>query len=142
VGLKLFLNWPPSVFTWDVLFLIPVVWVGPVLAPVICSCTMILLATGILFREIKGHPIRIIPWEWFLCFTGAFAIFITFIWDYSKIILEGGFLSRYWTLANNEHFLRIISHYKPDTYHWGLFLLGEGLIVLSFMLALYRTRKG
>ena len=35
VGLKLALGWPPSFMTWDILFLIPVSWIGPVLAPVI-----------------------------------------------------------------------------------------------------------
>jgi hypothetical protein len=34
VGLKTLLGWPPSLFTWDVLFLIPVPWSAPVLAPV------------------------------------------------------------------------------------------------------------
>ena len=35
--LKLLLGWPASLFTWDILFLIPVPWVGPVLAPVLIS---------------------------------------------------------------------------------------------------------
>src|ERR1051326_1078616 len=30
VFLKIFLDWPESVFNWDILFLIPVPWVGPV----------------------------------------------------------------------------------------------------------------
>ncbi len=34
VWLWVFIGWPPSLFTWDVLFLIPVPWLGPVLAPV------------------------------------------------------------------------------------------------------------
>jgi hypothetical protein len=34
VWLKVCLGWPSSLLTWDVLFLIPVPWVGPVLAPV------------------------------------------------------------------------------------------------------------
>src|SRR5262245_53438596 len=33
--LKVLLDWPASLLTWDILFLIPVPWVGPVLAPVI-----------------------------------------------------------------------------------------------------------
>ncbi len=32
IGLKIFLNWPESLFTWDILFLIPITWIGPVLA--------------------------------------------------------------------------------------------------------------
>ena len=26
------LSWPPSLFTWDILFLIPLIWTGPVIA--------------------------------------------------------------------------------------------------------------
>jgi hypothetical protein len=33
VWLKILINWPPSLLTWDLLFLIPVPWVSPVLAP-------------------------------------------------------------------------------------------------------------
>ena len=33
VFLKVLLDWPASIFTWDILFLIPVPWVGPVLSP-------------------------------------------------------------------------------------------------------------
>ena len=30
LSLKLLLDWPASLFTWDILFLLPVPWVGPV----------------------------------------------------------------------------------------------------------------
>ena len=41
VFLKMLIDWPASLLTWDILFLIPVPWVGPVLAPVIVSAVMI-----------------------------------------------------------------------------------------------------
>src|SRR5262245_57041808 len=36
-------GWPESLFTWDVLFLIPVPWVGPVGSAVLVACLMIVL---------------------------------------------------------------------------------------------------
>jgi len=45
VFLKLILDWPSSWLTWDILFLIPVIWTGPVLAPVLVSLTMIILSS-------------------------------------------------------------------------------------------------
>jgi hypothetical protein len=36
IALKILIGWPPSLLTWDLLFLIPVAWNGPVLAPVLC----------------------------------------------------------------------------------------------------------
>ncbi len=43
VFLKVALGWPESLLTWDILFMLPVTWVGPVICPVINSLTMILL---------------------------------------------------------------------------------------------------
>ena len=51
VFLKLVLDWPSSWFTWDILFLVPIVWTGPVLAPVLVSLTMIILAFTILYID-------------------------------------------------------------------------------------------
>ena len=33
VFLKVILDWPASLWTWDLLFLLPVPWIGPVIAP-------------------------------------------------------------------------------------------------------------
>lgn len=41
IWLKLTLGWPSSLFDWDVLFLIPVLWIGPVIAPVLIALSMI-----------------------------------------------------------------------------------------------------
>ena len=59
VFLKLLLNWPASIMDWDILFLIPVTWASPVLAPVITSLMMLIVA-GVLLsgRQIKVTPVR------------------------------------------------------------------------------------
>ncbi len=43
VWLKVLLNWPASIFDWDILVLIPLPWIGPVIAPCLIS---ILMATA------------------------------------------------------------------------------------------------
>ncbi len=40
-GLRVVQGWPPSLSTWDVLFLVPVPWVGPVAAPLIVSAALV-----------------------------------------------------------------------------------------------------
>lgn len=50
VWLYVFLRWPSDLMTLDVLFLIPRVWVGPVLLPLVASGTMIAVAATILRR--------------------------------------------------------------------------------------------
>jgi tellurite resistance protein TehA-like permease len=51
VWLHVLLGWPPSVMTEDVLFLIPVPWVAPVIAPVAGSVVMIVASVWILARK-------------------------------------------------------------------------------------------
>jgi hypothetical protein len=41
VWLNVIVGWPASLLAWDVLFLIPVPWVAPVLAPVIVSLCLV-----------------------------------------------------------------------------------------------------
>jgi len=52
ISLYIILRWPPSLFTEDVLFLIPVPWKGPVIAPVLVSILMIISAFIILKRKV------------------------------------------------------------------------------------------
>ncbi len=55
--LKLFLDWPPGMMTWDLLFLVPVPWVAPVLAPVIISAALIVSGLIVLSYESQGRPL-------------------------------------------------------------------------------------
>lgn len=59
IWLKILLGWPSSIMEWDILFLIPVPWAAPVLAPLILSLTMLIGAMAILHRESSGRPLRI-----------------------------------------------------------------------------------
>jgi len=43
--LKIICDWPKSLFDWDILFLIPLPWWGPVLAPISIALLMILWGT-------------------------------------------------------------------------------------------------
>src|SRR6266511_2095330 len=43
--LKIMCDWPKSLFDWDILFLIPLPWWGPVIAPICIALLMILWGT-------------------------------------------------------------------------------------------------
>jgi hypothetical protein len=51
IWLKVLIDWPVSIMDWDVLFLIPMVWASPVLAPVLVSIAMLAFAAVIFFAE-------------------------------------------------------------------------------------------
>jgi hypothetical protein len=88
VFLKLLINWPESLLTWDVLFLIPTTWTGPVIAPILVSIAMILMTAMMLFIDIRiplfktGRLIAVI------LIIGTGIIFISFIEDYSLFMLK------------------------------------------------------
>ncbi|MBN4051620.1 hypothetical protein JYU16_02285 [bacterium AH-315-M05] len=137
IWLKILLNWPASLLTWDILFLIPITWVGPILAPVICSLTMILFAGCIIYLQRKGITPKKNLYVRALLLIGVLMILTTFIWDYFKLIIEGDFLSGFWTLATNEEFQLVLTQYIPDDYNWTVFVVGEVLILIG----LYRYTK-
>ena len=53
--LKLLLNWPESLGTLDILFLIPAPWVGPIWAPILVSIGFIYAGTVILMHNYQNH---------------------------------------------------------------------------------------
>jgi hypothetical protein len=59
VWLWVFIGWPPSPGTWDVLFLIPVPWAGPVWAPVVVSLALVAFGLRAAQAAERGRPPRV-----------------------------------------------------------------------------------
>jgi len=55
VALKYLLNWPASLGTLDLLFLIPNAWFAPVWVPCAISAGMIAVAVGMMAKERRGR---------------------------------------------------------------------------------------
>lgn len=85
VFLKLILSWPASLWTWDILFLLPVPWVGPVITPVLVAAWIVLLGIAILWREARGQPVAY-SWAQTLgsCLAGAIIV-LAFAWDFRNV---------------------------------------------------------
>ncbi|MEE2897699.1 MAG: hypothetical protein VX815_04440 [Gemmatimonadota bacterium] len=77
VGLWLLLGWPASLFEPDVLFLIPAVWVGPVLAPALIGLSMSAAAWAMWPMEYRVIAPR--AWEWALMAMAGLVLLATFI---------------------------------------------------------------
>ncbi|MBI3577964.1 MAG: hypothetical protein HY089_00970 [Ignavibacteriales bacterium] len=79
--LKACINWPASLFDWDILFLLPVPWIGPVIAPVLISVLMIIGGVFIIKKEAAEgtfQPTRLI---WLLTILGTATILYSFMHD-------------------------------------------------------------
>lgn len=122
--LKALIDWPLSLNDWDILFLIPFTWLGPVWAPLVCSVTMIVLAL-VLLRDDK----RVSGLVWSLLIGGSLVILYTFMEDYGRIIIGNGFLKDYPELLQNPRFLQVVSRFIPHTFNVMVFSLGEALLL-------------
>ena len=71
VFLRLLIGWPESLMTWDILFLVPAPWVGPVIAPAIVSLSMIVAGWIILYFEDAGRPLCFRGLDWALIIVGV-----------------------------------------------------------------------
>lgn len=134
VGLKIFLDWPESLLTWDILFLIPITWVSPVLAPVLCSLLMIGMAVVVDFRMINNNLKKLETKEIVLLITGATVILFTFTVDFGMMLIEGNFLKHFFTLSENREFIGLLTSWQPSTFNWGIFTLGILIICTGIFL--------
>lgn len=142
VFLKLLLGWPESFLTWDILFLIPLTWVGPVLAPIIISITMILLASVIIYPErVRNIKVRVKGWDWLLFISGSLIVIISFTEEYTRFLLHHFTFEEIWSLNGNEHLLEVTLKYAPVNYRWWIFWLGEAIILGGIGRIYFRSRS-
>lgn len=142
VFLYLILGWPENLFTWDILFLLPVTWTGPVIAPVIISVLMILLALTIYCFNIKSNfNVRISKKEWLLLISGSFVVFISFIWDYCKFISRNISNTEIHEKTLFERLYELSFQYTPNCFPWLIFIIGTLILVIGIFLIYKRNKK-
>jgi hypothetical protein len=137
VFLKLLLDWPASLFTWDILFLIPVPWVGPVIAPCLVAVCMIWLALLLWKSDHRFGRLPATSPDWLLLVTGCSLILVTFMQDYVSQAIT---TSNYWSPGNGRALFSEIQDYVPQEYNWLLYLTGLSLLVLGLGLITNRLR--
>lgn len=89
VWLKVQIGWPPSLFTWDILFLIPLPWVGPCIAPILVSIALIAGGLWVIKQEESGSNTVFPAWVWWAEIFAGLIIIASFIWDFKNIIAGG-----------------------------------------------------
>jgi len=122
VFLKIMCGWPHSVFDWDVLFLIPLPWWGPVLAPVLISVLLILWGT--FAGQCERVPASIRP-ELVASATGFIGMVLglhTFMADSMAVASQGA---------------EAIRNALPKTFNWPLFCVALLLMAVPVLQRLW-----
>jgi hypothetical protein len=122
IWLYVFIQWPKSLFEWDILFLIPLPWWGPVITPVLISLLLILIGY-LLISEVKFKVTSI---DWILFILSIIVLLYTFTEDsVSAIISETGDLAQI----------------RPTTFNWIIFLIAYAVWVLTTLKVFYPRGK-
>jgi hypothetical protein len=114
IFLYLMIQWPPSLLSFDILFLIPILWMAPVLCPVLISLTLI---GGSLFVLKKGYR-----WMNRINFIFASAGIILILW--SALAIPVSLL-----LSNDPD---IFYTFIPEHFPWYFYIPGLILLNLGF----------
>ena len=89
VFLRIICGWPKSLFDWDVRFLLPLPWWGPVLAPVCIAVLMIVWGT-IVTQSTERRPATSPEWtSWALSSLGIVLALYLFMADSLRTLDEG-----------------------------------------------------
>lgn len=113
-------GWPPSLGTPDILFLLPVPWVGPVWSPMLVSGALIavgLIAAGTLRA---GRSPSLAPWHVVAGVGGGLLVILSYTLDAGRLI-DGGL---------------------PGPYPWPIFAAGMVVAIAAAGDALRAARPG
>ena len=136
--LKIILNWPESFLTWDILFLVPSAWVGPVLCPIINSLTMIILATLIIHFTDKGMNPNLNISEWILLIAGSLIIITSYTEGYIRNVIGEFRLSEIFSSSRKDEVLAYALGYIPRKFNWYIF---TGGVLLHFIAVTHYFRR-
>ena len=114
IFLKIILNWPEALTSWDILFLIPMPWVGPIWAPIVVSIGLIYAGSTILIQNEEGHFLDFDRKFILLEFVAAIIIIVSFLIPGYAVITE--------SIPNNF----------PYYLFWTGFIMGLGTFLYQF----------
>lgn len=123
VFLRVMGDWPQTILDWDILFLLPLPWWGPVLAPVLISLLMIVF--GSLLSMAEGRLSKLAWWSWLAVIVGVFLALITFMWEALRA-LPGT--------------IELIRSILPIDFNWWLFSLAIFFFAVPILEVMFRLR--
>jgi hypothetical protein len=121
-------GWPNSLANWDVLFLIPLPWWGPVWAPVSIAVLMILLGATIARHDTPERPLWPGRTAMLTALCGVLLALYVFMADSIRVVMHGG--------GGAE--LRAM---LPQWFNWPLFLVALALMTVPVVELAFRWRR-
>jgi hypothetical protein len=124
VFLRLISQWPKSLFDWDILFLLPLPWWGPVLAPI--SIALLMIVWGTFASQFSDRtPATSVSWT---------------LWGFSGL---GIALALYVFMADSlrtiHHGVAVTRQVLPTEFNWLLFCLALALMALPVVQTGWQT---
>lgn len=89
IGLNVLIGWPGSLGTWDLLFMIPAPWSGPVWTPVAVSVALIGFGLAYARATHNGREVTPTRGEWQALLLGGAIVVIAFCWNAALILDKG-----------------------------------------------------
>jgi len=126
VFLKVMCDWPRSLLDWDILFLIPLPWWGPVLAPILISLLMIFWGTVASQFDAPAASLRATAGAWSMNFAGGWLALLIFIADTWRARAGG---------------VDAIRNVLPGHFSWPLFLVALALMAAPAILSCLRLPR-
>jgi len=115
--LKVLTGWPRSLLDWDILFLIPLPWWGPVIAPMLVAGLMILAGSLLIVND---SPLRPGIASSCFCSLGVLLMLIAFMYDTLALFISSASADT-------------IRNWLPHTFSWWLFGCGYVLAALPVL---------
>lgn len=134
IFLYVFLEWPQSIYTWDLLFLIPLPWVGPVWAPCLLSIIMFYGSVFIICQTEKNKMYSVKKIHWFLLIAGSCMCVLCFLWDYLSYAYDN---QHSFVLSDNNPLKT--TGYIPTSFNTTFFLSGLLLLGSPVMHLIYTS---
>ena len=119
-------GWPRSIFDWDVLFLIPLPWWGPVISPMLIAALMIVGGTLISQFDAPERPVWPGRWSWALNISGVLLALYVFMTDAIRALPGGG---------------EAVRDVLPAQFNWPLFVVALVLMAAPIVNAILQIRK-
>jgi hypothetical protein len=125
VFLRVISGWPASVFDWDILFLLPLPWWGPVLAPVCIALLMIVWGTLVTQSGERGPALLFTPASWVWGGLGIALALYVFMADALAVVGQGP---------------DAVRQVLPHAFDWPVFCVALTLMAVPIAQAGWRMR--